>query len=47
MAENNEVKIPINSVVAKPKIKPEPKINNTAPVIKVVTFESIIDDIAF
>jgi hypothetical protein len=32
---NKEVMIPINKVVAKPLIGPEPKINNTAPVIYV------------
>ena len=47
MAENNEVAIPIKSVVAKPKIKPVPKKNKTIPVMAVVTFESMIEESAF
>jgi hypothetical protein len=42
---NNDVMIPINNVVAKPLIGPEPNINNTAPKM-CVTFASVIDDIA-
>ena len=43
---NKDVTIPINNVVAKPLIGPEPKINNTAPVKIWVTFASVMDDIA-
>ncbi|MNF28699.1 hypothetical protein D3C84_93840 [compost metagenome] len=43
---NNEVTIPINNVVAKPLIGPEPNINSTAPVKMCVTLASVIDDIA-
>ena len=43
---NKDVTIPINNVVAKPLIGPEPKINNTAPVRIWVTFASTIERIA-
>ena len=47
MAANSEVRIPIISVVAKPRIRPVPKMNRIIPVRKVVTLESIMDDNAF
>src|SRR5690606_10469914 len=43
---NREVIIPIISVVANPKIGPEPKKNNTTPTKNVVICESRIEDIA-
>src|SRR5690606_31954496 len=43
---NNEVIIPTINVVAKPKIGPEPKKNNTTPTKNVVICESKIEDIA-
>ena len=43
IAANNEVKIPIISVVANPLIGPDPKVYNTIPVNSVVTFASIIE----
>ena len=46
MEVNKEVTIPINKVVAKPFMGPEPKINNTPPVKMWVTFASTIERIA-
>ena len=42
MAVNNDVKRPMIKVVAKPLTGPEPKITRTTPVIRVVTFPSIM-----
>ncbi len=44
IAVNNEVKIPINRVVANPLIGPVPKINKTRAVTPVVAFASKMDD---
>jgi hypothetical protein len=44
IAVNNEVRIPIIRVVAKPCTGPVPFTNNTTPTIMVVTLASIIDD---
>ena len=41
-AENNDVKIPMINVVAKPRIGPVPKEYKMTPVRRVVTFASII-----
>ena len=43
---NNEVKIPINNVMAKPLIIPSPKIYKIVPVKMCVTLASIIERIA-
>ena len=45
-AVTNEVRIPINKVVAKPLIGPVPNKNKINAVINVVTLASTIDDIA-
>ena len=42
VAVNNEVKIPIHKVTAKPLTGPDPIANKTTPTIKVVKLESII-----
>ena len=44
IAENIEIKIPIASVKANPRIEPVPKLNKIAVVISEETFESRIDD---
>ena len=46
-AVKTEVKIPIPRVMEKPLIGPEPKKNKIIAAIMVVTFASIIEDIAF
>ena len=44
IAVNNDVKIPITNVLAKPSTGPVPKNQSTAPVNKVVTLASIIEE---
>jgi hypothetical protein len=43
IAANNDVRIPITKVVAKPLIGPVPKVYKIIPVKSVVTFASIIE----
>ncbi|MCY1370605.1 hypothetical protein D9M69_577050 [compost metagenome] len=47
MAQKSEVPIPTSNVVAKPLIRPVPKMKRITPVMTEVSCESMIDGMAF